>query len=1009
MRRYATVLFLFSIFGSSLYSQGLNTTASKDDWEEINFEFNSAVLADGYPSLLRLADLLQKHGDYKVKIEGNADKIGSNNYNEKLGQKRADAVKAFLVKYGAAPAQLSTVTLGKRNPKVDNGNKDGRFMNRRVMLTVTDGQGKIISAGTIGDAIVAMAADPGMSKKCCDDILKRLDKLDEIADMLRGMKGENDALKKELGDLRKAQGELDAYVKGMPKPLTSGETASIVDTRTAEQIEKARMPRFAIVGINAGVDGNGDLTFSGRGRYFAPFKEQFAIQAQGEYMGFKGRKEGQFDVGIVDRFIPRAQAGMFASFKHVDMSGMQNGGNLGQASFTIDYLFTRGKAGLFGSKGFMNSAMMNQTNAVINGLVSRSLFDQTYLSIVDQIGASTTVGLNKNNYLEGNFGYLKSRGGADRPGGTLRFVFPLSERFAFTLEGGMNETFVGRNNNGRVVAGFQFGNFMHPKDYLEGYNGIQHAVPVDIPRVRYEVLTRRVQVGANQPPIADAGPDQLGIAAGTVTLNGSGSYDPDGNPITYQWSQIAGPAVSISGMTSAIATFPAAAAQSYAFRLTVKNDKGLQGIARTSVTTLQPVVQKQVQIIRFQASPTNIKPGQSSTIDWQVLNADSVIISSLGTVDAKNGTRAVTPTKTTQYTLTARNSVSQATATTTITVEELPAAQFLSCSVSPANIMLGESATINYSTSNADSVSISPGIGTVPGNGSRVVSPTETTTYTLTATNGRGPVTCGVTVAVTTVPVPRVINFTANPTTIQQGQASTLTWTVENATSVSISTLGAVQLNGSQDVRPPETITYVLTATNKTGSSTANATVTVTKAPPVTAVGLTACTASPSTTAKPGDPVVLSYTATNATGISISGVTGATLTGPVTVNPTGNTTYTVTATGANNTTATCSIAVTVTPAVPPTAIISGPSTVETIYRQVNLDASPSVNPTGGPLTYFWEPLSTGAAILDQGQAVTRVQLGGLLGDYIFKLTVRNAAGQQDSTTVTVRFRNTNPH
>ena len=1009
MRRYATVLFLFSIFSSSLYSQGLNTTASKDDWEEINFEFNSAVLADGYPSLLRLAELIQKHGDYKVKIEGNADKIGSNNYNEKLGQRRADAVKAFLVKYGASPAQISTVTLGKRNPKVDNGNVDGRFMNRRVMLTVTDGQGKIISAGTIGEAITAIAADPGMSKKCCDDILKRLDKLDEIADLLRGMKGENDALKKELGDLRKAQSDLDAYVKGMPKPLTSGETASIVDTRTAEQIEKARMPRFAIVGINAGVDGNGDLTFSGRGRYFAPFKEQFAIQAQGEYMGFKGRKEGQFDVGIVDRFITRAQAGVFASFKHVDMSGMQNGGNLGQASFTIDYLFTRGKVGLFGSKGFMNSAVINESSPIINGFVSKSLIDQTYLSIVDQIGASTTLGLNKNNYLEGNFGYLKSRGGTDRPGGTLRFVFPLSERFAFTLEGGMNETFVGRSNNGRVVAGFQFGNFMHPKDYLEGYNGIQHAVPVDIPRVRYEVLTRRIQTGGNQAPVADAGPDQLGIAAGTVTLNGSGSFDPDGDPITYQWSQIAGPAVSISGMSSATASFPAAAGQSYAFRLTVKDDKGAQGIGRTSVTTQQPAVQQQVQIIRFQASPTNIRAGQASTIDWQVLNADSVIISELGTVDAKNGTRAVTPTKTTQYTLTARNSVSQATATTTITVEEQPAAQFLSCTVSPANIMVGESATINYSTSNADSVSISPGIGAVPGSGSRVVSPTETTTYTLTATNGRGPVTCGVTVAVTTIPVPRVVNFTANPVTIQQGQASTLTWTVENATSVSISTLGTVQLNGSQDVRPAETITYVLTATNKTGTVTASATVTVNKTPVVPPIGLTACTASPSTSAKPGDPVVLSYTAVNATGLSISGVTGATITGPVTVNPTGNTTYTVTATGANNTTATCTIAVTVTPAQPPTAIISGPSTVETIYRQVNLDASPSVNPTGGSLTYFWEPLSTGAAILDQGQAVTRVQLGGLLGDYIFKLTVRNAAGQQDSTTVTVRFRNTNPH
>jgi hypothetical protein len=1015
MRRYVTVLFLFTVFSSSLLAQGLNTPTSKDDWEEINFEFNSSVLVDGFPSLLRLAELLQKHPDYKVKIEGNTDRIGSNRYNERLGQKRADTVQSFLVKYGAAAGQLSTVTLGKRNPKVDNASKEGRFMNRRVNLTVTDAQGKIVSEGGIGEAITALAAEQSAAsaaaKKCCDDILKRLDRLDEIADLLRGMKGENEALRKELADVRKAEADLDAYVKGLPKPLTSGETASIVDTRTAEQIEKARMPRFSIVGINAGVNQDGNLTFTGRGRYFAPFKEQFAVQAQGEYMYFKERKEAQFDIGLVNRFMSRAQAGVFASFKHVNIRGMENGGNLGQASFTADYLFTRGKVGIFGSKGFMNSAVINEVSPIINGLVSRSLIDQTYLSIIDQVGASTTFGFYKNNYLEGNFGYLKSHAHADRPGGTLRFVIPMSERFAFTLEGGMNETLVGRDNNGRVVAGFQFGNFMRPKDYLEGYNGIQHAVPVDIPRVRFEVLTRRIQTGGNQAPVADAGPDQLGIAAGTVTLNGTGSFDPDGDPITYQWSQIAGPAVSISGMNSATATFPAAAGQTYSFRLTVRDDKGAQGIARTTVTTQQPVQQQQVEIIRFQASPTNIRSGQSSTIDWQILNADSVTISGLGTVDAKNGTRAVTPTTTTQYTLTARNSVSQATATTTITIEETPAAQFLACSVSPTNITAGESATINYATANADSVSISGGIGTVPNNGTRVVTPTATTTYTLTATNARGPVTCGVTVTVNPQgTVPRIATLTANPSTIQSGQASTLTWTVENATSVSISNLGTVGLTGSQAVRPTQNTTYVLTATNSSGTVTANATVTVTPGPPVTApVTLAACTATPANSAKPGDPVVLSYTATNATGLTISGVSGATITGPVTVNPTGNTTYTVTATGANNTTVSCNIAVTVTATAPPVAIITGPSTVETIYRQVNLDASQSTNPAGGALTYLWEPLSTGAAVLDQGQAVTRVQIGGLFGDYIFRLTVRNAAGQQASTTVTVRFLNTNPH
>jgi hypothetical protein len=56
-------------FSASLVAQGLAATAQKDDWEEVNFEFNSAILADGYPSLLRLAELLNQHSDYKVKIK----------------------------------------------------------------------------------------------------------------------------------------------------------------------------------------------------------------------------------------------------------------------------------------------------------------------------------------------------------------------------------------------------------------------------------------------------------------------------------------------------------------------------------------------------------------------------------------------------------------------------------------------------------------------------------------------------------------------------------------------------------------------------------------------------------------------------------------------------------------------------------------------------------------------------------------------------------------------------
>ncbi len=67
-----------------LFGQGLNTTQKKSNWEEIEFAFNSAVLTDGYPSLLRLAELLKQHPDYQVKLAGHADHIDSESYNTSL-------------------------------------------------------------------------------------------------------------------------------------------------------------------------------------------------------------------------------------------------------------------------------------------------------------------------------------------------------------------------------------------------------------------------------------------------------------------------------------------------------------------------------------------------------------------------------------------------------------------------------------------------------------------------------------------------------------------------------------------------------------------------------------------------------------------------------------------------------------------------------------------------------------------------------------------------------------
>ena len=81
---------------------------------------------------------------------------------------------------------------------------------------------------------------------------------------------------------------------------------------------------------------------------------------------------------------------------------------------------------------------------------------------------------------------------------------------------------------------------------------------------------------------------------------------------------------------------------------------------------------------------------------------------------------------------------------------------------------------------------------------------------------------------------PSITSFTAEPSSIERGQSSTLTWTATDASSVSIdNTIGAVQPTGNRRVFPGSSTTYTLTATGPGGTKTATATVNVTEpAPP---------------------------------------------------------------------------------------------------------------------------------------------------------------------------------
>ena len=909
-RQIASVMAV-GLFGSCLFAQGLQTKATKDDWEEINFEFNSAILSDGYPTLLRLAELLQQHRDYKMKVEGNTDYVGSVPYNERLALARANEVKAFLTKYGADGGQVSVSGQGKRNPEVPNTTKEGRFINRRVVLTVTDGNGNIIGAGSGPQVVNALDDRLKKLEDCCTTILKKLDKLDDILAAIRDLKNENDRLKADVAMLKQRP---DRPFPEITKPLTADQTREIAkEAATEAQNEaEAKRKKFALLGINAGPTTYGGLNFNGSARFFAPFKETHAFQAQGEYSYYgtdsavvnkdQGRQEGQFDIGLVNRF-DNLQVGLFSSFKYVNLAEYQSGGTLGQGALTVDYVFKRGRVGAFGTKGFKNTAVVNSAQ------LGPSSFLQTYMQIVDQAGASALLGLWGDAYAEGNIGYLRVHGGnaanglgTGKPGGTIRLVQPVSKLVAVTIEAGLNESLVEAKNSGQVVFGLQFGNWMRPKEYGD----TKSPVPVDVPRVRYQMLTRQV---GHSAPVADAGPNQIGIPAGTVTLNGSGSYAPDGDPLTYQWIQVNGPTVSISNSTAAIATFTATGGQSYGFRLTVKSPFGLQSSANTTVTTRQAVT---ISVLEFSAVPTNIALGGTSQLLWNVRGATTVTITpGVGTV-LPQGARNVSPTATTTYTLTASNTNGAATqtATVTVTVGAAPAsnARILRFAAVPTNIMAGESSTLSWTTEGAQTITISGVAGNLAMNGDTVVSPTVTTTYTLTVTGADGKsATAQAIVTVTTGGAPRVLSFSLNPTNINPGQSSQLCWNVEGATSISIAPgVGNVQAQACMAVSPTTTTQYVLTARNAQGTTTAIATLTI-----GTGVQILTFTSSPDFSTSAGNPVVLSWTTSGASSVQMSGngvpAGGLPVNGSITVVPITNTDYTLSAYGPGGTSVSATI------------------------------------------------------------------------------------------------------
>ena len=120
-----------------------------------------------------------------------------------------------------------------------------------------------------------------------------------------------------------------------------------------------------------------------------------------------------------------------------------------------------------------------------------------------------------------------------------------------------------------------------------------------------------VTVTANLPPVADAGTNQTVYSQSTVTLNGSGSTDPDGDMLTYAWTAPAG--ITLSDAAAANPTFAAPVVdgqEDYTFTLVVTDDLGLTDEATVIITVvgnLPPVIVTETRL--------EVREGQILTLD----------------------------------------------------------------------------------------------------------------------------------------------------------------------------------------------------------------------------------------------------------------------------------------------------------------------------------------------------------------------------------------------------------
>lgn len=317
------------------------------------------------------------------------------------------------------------------------------------------------------------------------------------------------------------------------------------------------------------------------------------------------------------------------------------------------------------------------------------------------------------------------------------------------------------------------------------------------------------------------------------------------------------------------------------------------------------------KINSFKASAVTISEGSSVNLTADFINGTASINNGVGPVSS-NVPVPVTPTTRTTYTLTLTNDIG-ASITSSVTVNVIPVATPLISSfvASETTITAGASVNLTAIFDENGSASINNGVGAVASNVANVVTPSISTTYTLTVTPTTGsPATSTVTVEVVPVTTPLISSFVPSETTITEGASVDLTAVFENGTGSIDYGVGAVISEQVVAVTPADTTTYTLTVTPNVGDPIESfVTVTVV---PVTIPIISSFVASATAIAE-GSSINLTAVFENGTASIDNGVGAVASNVAELVTPNATTTYTLTVTPTSGDAITSSVTVHVLP------------------------------------------------------------------------------------------------